>query len=218
MDLYSELGIPRDASPEEIKAAHRRAVKKHHPDAGGDKAKFQKIQLAFDTLKDEARRRRYDETGDAFGPTPPDPAIEALGSILESMVTEMLGDGVSIETQDMRQILIKAVRDNISGVAQEQARYERQLKKAGQLMKRWKRKKRAKGPDLIGDTLRRQERDLKEHITRMKDAIKVWNRAMHLLDSYEYEVDEVPLGGAKPRSWPIGGFVTSTEFGDFRTK
>ena len=36
-NFYEILGVPRTATPEEIRKAYRRASKTHHPDAGGDR-------------------------------------------------------------------------------------------------------------------------------------------------------------------------------------
>ena len=45
---YRVLGVPVRASPEEIKAAYRSAIKTHHPDKGGDPAKFAILQTAWE--------------------------------------------------------------------------------------------------------------------------------------------------------------------------
>lgn len=45
------LGVSRDASPEEIKAAYRSALKRHHPDAGGDPAKFRAVNEAWEEIQ-----------------------------------------------------------------------------------------------------------------------------------------------------------------------
>jgi hypothetical protein len=212
-DLYAELGLSPGASPEEIKAAHRRKVREHHPDRGGNKATFQGIQLAYDTLKDERRRKRYDETGEAASASPPDPAVQMLGVIIDGMVTQMLQDGVPIETVDMRKMVVDAVSAKICEIKSERAKADRAARKAAELTKRWKRKRKAKGPDLIGDTIRRRERDLKEAGVRMKEAQEAWGRAAKLLEDYEYKVDEAP-----ERSTPGGGFRYSPfiEFGEQR--
>jgi DnaJ-class molecular chaperone len=60
MDYYNTLGVPRSASPEEIKKAYRRLAMQHHPDRGGDHNTFAKINEAYDTLSDPDKRDSYD--------------------------------------------------------------------------------------------------------------------------------------------------------------
>ena len=66
-DLYKILGVDKKASPEEIKKAHRRLVRKHHPDRnpGDEKAeeRFKEIQAAYDVLGDTEKRKQYDRGG-----------------------------------------------------------------------------------------------------------------------------------------------------------
>ena len=61
--LYKILGIKNTASLEQIKKAHRKKVKKHHPDIGGDPELFRQIQEAYDILSDPEKRKAYDITG-----------------------------------------------------------------------------------------------------------------------------------------------------------
>src|SRR5947209_10826370 len=64
-DYYEVLGVGKDASPDEIKKAFRRAAVQHHPDRGGDETKFKEINEAYEVLKDDAKRKRYDQFGHA---------------------------------------------------------------------------------------------------------------------------------------------------------
>tara|TARA_B100000941_G_scaffold113124_1_gene79481 strand:- start:129 stop:806 length:678 start_codon:yes stop_codon:yes gene_type:complete len=61
-NLYQELGLKENATESEIKSSYRRLVKKHHPDAGGDKEIFLAIQIAWETLNDPSKKENYDKT------------------------------------------------------------------------------------------------------------------------------------------------------------
>jgi DnaJ-class molecular chaperone len=50
MDHYKTLDVARTATPDEIKKAYRKLASQHHPDKGGNTAKFQELQTAYDTL------------------------------------------------------------------------------------------------------------------------------------------------------------------------
>lgn len=66
-DYYATLGVPRDASAEDIKKAFRKLARKHHPDVAKDKkaaeAKFKEINEANEVLGDPEKRRKYDQLG-----------------------------------------------------------------------------------------------------------------------------------------------------------
>jgi DnaJ-class molecular chaperone len=63
-DPYKVLGVPRDATPEAIKAAYRKLARQHHPDLNPGKpeaeAKFKAASAANELLSDPEKRARYD--------------------------------------------------------------------------------------------------------------------------------------------------------------
>ncbi len=59
-NYYNVLGVPEDASNEQIKKAFKDIAKKEHPDRGGNEAKFKEANEAYDTLKDTKKRQEYD--------------------------------------------------------------------------------------------------------------------------------------------------------------
>ena len=60
-DHYKTLGVSENASADEIKKAYRKLANQHHPDKGGDQAKFKDISVAYDTLGDANKRAEYDQ-------------------------------------------------------------------------------------------------------------------------------------------------------------
>jgi DnaJ-class molecular chaperone len=62
-DWYQILGVSPDASLEEIRSAYRSLARRYHPDTGeggGDAARFQLVQQAWEVLSDPARRAEYE--------------------------------------------------------------------------------------------------------------------------------------------------------------
>ena len=66
-DYYKVLGVPRNASEEDIKKAFRKLARQYHPDVAKDKKgaeeKFKEINEAYEVLGDPENRTKYDELG-----------------------------------------------------------------------------------------------------------------------------------------------------------
>jgi len=66
-DYYEILGVPRTATPEEIRSAFRKKAREYHPDVAKDKVKgaekFKEVNEAYEVLSDPAKRTKYDQMG-----------------------------------------------------------------------------------------------------------------------------------------------------------
>ena len=66
-DYYKILGVGREASKDEIAKAFKKLARKYHPDLNpGNKEseeKFKEINEAYEVLKDEQKRKMYDQLG-----------------------------------------------------------------------------------------------------------------------------------------------------------
>src|SRR3989338_252014 len=65
-DYYEVLGISKSATQADIKAAFRKKALEHHPDKGGDTAKFKEVNEAYQALGKEDTRKQYDQYGSSF--------------------------------------------------------------------------------------------------------------------------------------------------------
>jgi DnaJ-class molecular chaperone len=86
-DYYQVLGVARNATGDQIKAAYRKLARKHHPDLNpGDKAaeeRFKELQIAYDVLSNAENRKLYDQYGENWRVVqqtgqPPPPNWEAF--------------------------------------------------------------------------------------------------------------------------------------------
>jgi curved DNA-binding protein len=83
-DYYKILGLPKTATPKEIKAAYRKLARKYHPDVNkGDakaEARFKEINEANEVLSDPAKRQRYDTLGSDWQSYRPPPGAGRPGA------------------------------------------------------------------------------------------------------------------------------------------
>jgi molecular chaperone DnaJ len=110
-DPYTVLEVSSHASAAEIKAAYRRLVKQHHPDAGGDDQTMLALNAAWEVLGDQDRRRNFDRTRISQAAVPIDPlrrsrsahnvAVAADDALVEWLrrvyapIDRMLGDVIN---------------------------------------------------------------------------------------------------------------------------
>ncbi len=104
--LYESLGVPKNASADDLKKAYRKLVRQYHPDKNpGDAAaetRFKEIQHAYDVLSDPVKRKQYDTFGSGNGrqgPTTVDFGDFDLGDIFGGLFGGGRGRG---QTQTQR--------------------------------------------------------------------------------------------------------------------
>lgn len=107
IDYYKVLGVPREASDEDIKKAYRRLVLQHHPDRNPGKAdaeaKIREINEAYEVIGDPESRRTYDRL--RWGAEPREETVDP-SLIREEMENKLFEEG----RKELFAVVIKDVR------------------------------------------------------------------------------------------------------------
>lgn len=206
-DLYDTLGVPPDATPEDIKAAYRAEAKKHHPDAGGDAERFGELQKAYDVLSDEDKRRRYDQTG-STDTMDPAQRIEAIArDRFAALIVEIVqGDPQAAFTKDW----IKHAKDQLhrsrAKAKAERKAVEGKIALADKLAARFKAKNTAKR-NIPADVLSHVKRDMARNLAEIDEAFAIMDRLEAMLDDHTFEADPPTPGSPYAQGYGIADLM-----------
>lgn len=195
MNYYETLGVDKNATPEDIKKAHRKKAKNNHPDNGGNKDDFIKTQLAYEVLIDEDKRKRYDNNE-------PEPmsineeAIDFVLMMLESVITDV----------EEKLLYVDFVKNMKLPIKEEMGTATKQMKKAGkQISLLIKLKKgitfKGKGKNLLLIRIEREMVNLKEFIKLKSRKIKVCKLALIIVEDYSFSPEKRPA--VEEYSYPL---------------
>lgn len=193
-DLYEELGLSRDASQEDIRAAFRKRAAATHPDQpNGDEAQFKRVNHAHLVLSDPEKRERYDRTGSE---DTSDPAARTMAKAMELLATHF--DNLFTmaefhpELHDPLVALKKLVRMERKDLKNKLGEIELRLKKMGKTIKRLRKKGTKKSEakaTKLETVLRQLEKSASATKAKIENRIEVCDKALQMVDDCEYEVD-----------------------------
>lgn len=180
-DLYKRLGIKRNATKAEIKKAFHKKAAEHHPDRmGGNHAEMSLINIAYETLKDDAKRHNYDHD---FDDLPPDEQ-QALSMALEIFISCINPSPVSNILDDA---IGKIQRINQAG-RQSIAEGERGIKLYRTITKRLQRRDGA-NTSILHHAMETEIEKFERSIVQAEKSIEVNNVAIEMLKEYKYTPD-----------------------------
>lgn len=208
---YEALGIPRDATAAEIKAAHRRLAQRHHPDKGGKPEAFEVIQRAWFTLGDAGRRAKHDKTGEWDGPQPDTLDADAWGMIAHNLVSALCSIQGPAQAWDVRIWIVQAIDKTIRDANGTQKTADNAAARARQLVGKFKRSGRPS--EHMDGALSNIQRDNELVRKQSEAAIRVANRAKELIHGLDVEriEDQLALyGQGASRAYTFHGFTTKT--------
>ncbi len=185
-NLYDSLGVPKDASADAIRAAYRKKAQAHHPDKGGDVAKFQAIQTAYDVLSDDDRRARYDTTGD----TEQGPSIEGQARMyVATLLNAVMQGQADVRTTDILAVMRNQLAIDRSRVEAEKVRLGGFVSRRQEAMKRVTQ-------GVLSDMLDAEIKRLEGMVSQCNAQHGVFDAAEKLLEGQTYRSD--------PKAPPVG--------------
>jgi curved DNA-binding protein CbpA len=195
---YEVLGVRKNASSTTIKAAYRKLSKTHHPDKGGDPEEFRQISLAYEVLKDPARRKRYDDTGRVDkSPASPERVRIFLKAQMKSVIDAQRQDGSSDDPvwENIRDKIILSITAARAEIRNNRSKIQRKLERTVRMIERFKPKQE---DDPIGDILKEEKANLEGELKTQDDAMELSLEVEKVFRTYTYEVGPGPEGHVSP--------------------
>ncbi len=188
MSHYEELGVPKDASRDQIKKAYRRRAQKEHPDKGGDTEKFYALQRAYDVLGDDARRAHYDRHGTDGQPDRQSALMQRLAALLMQVV-----EANDTETVDIVALMKTAL---VHGKDATKNAIKQQEMKAQKYEKAQKRIIKKSGENILSQMLDGQIGLVKRGIEMGKVELAMIEELQKIVAEYQYRYESNGRGQA----------------------
>jgi len=212
---YEILEVAADADDATIKRAYRKLARAHHPDKGGDRARFEEINRAYEAVKSAEARKRYDQTGSWGGDATNDPAFVELATFAGEVVSVCLEDIVGKgggkaniggfffdmperrdDDFDFKALVDKTLVSILATHAEEIGKGQRLIRRCGILRKRMRFT--GEGFDHIGRALDDRTKLFEGNIDKLNRQIDLVKRCQAYFAQYGYDM---PQATPKPRSW-----------------
>lgn len=186
MSYYEELGLTKEAKPEEIKKAYRELSKKYHPDKNPDdkeaEEKFKKISEAYEILSDPVKRKEYDETGKAGG-------YKQRTGILVGMINAHLVP-LMIKYADQPVDVLNYFIEDIKGKISEVRKLAEKKKKTIEDLNRIKDKIESEGENLVHEVIKTNIYNAESERLTLENLAEILEWCIEQMKPYKYKVTQ----------------------------
>ncbi|HEY1127957.1 MAG TPA: DnaJ domain-containing protein [Roseateles sp.] len=203
-DYYEVLGVSRDATPDQVKAAFRRARSAAHPDRhGGSEEAMKLVNLAHDCLTDPERRAIYDATG------VDQPSGDQVKELTEQLLDKQASDSLRmllaqlIEELDGWELLDtarKLTADQITklqrSIGQAKGRVQKLTAKLGRVRVK-------SGTNLVEEVMQAAIDKANTQVENDEATLRIVQRCQQLLGDYDADkpLPRSPLAGAQQKAY-----------------
>lgn len=198
-NLYDILGVPKDATEDEIKKAYKEQSKKSHPDKGGSDEKMAEVNRAYMVLRNKEKRERYDTTGEETE----DKFESKFASLLNEIFLQIIEGSENVDNWD----LIECFQTNVDNlISQHKLKLEEsmaRIKKLGRVIKRVK----SRSDKRIYAILQSHVEFETQRTNLINSDIKFLKEAQEILGDYAYDFDRMASNYINVR--PGGAIYTS---------
>jgi curved DNA-binding protein CbpA len=198
LELYDDLGIEPEASPEVVHKAYRALAKLYHPDRNpGDddaKAMYALVDRAYRVLSDDERRAKYDRTGEVDSPKPDNTFGEimaVLSPCLFSVLREIAQKGGRLTEEDVvthMTTVFKAKLKEADKVIRELESQQVMLGMAGERFTVEKGQ-----PDLFAAAIKDHQASLDDQVKQVTRESNCIRKAIEYLKGCRYKTDAKKL-------------------------
>jgi len=194
MNLYDILGVGVTATNYEIKQAYRKLVSTCHPDKHPDNpeaiARFKQIQEAFEVLSDDAKRKHYDQFGEA-GAEESESRAKAL-CLISNVLSDILIEVLRKTEQPLTVNILGALKDKIRAKKNELKKYIKDAKKNAAYLKAIAARFSIHNnkDNILAGIASNPIKDIDEKIIEWEEDLQTTNLALAELGTYGYQYDK----------------------------
>ena len=187
-DPYEELGLEQSATADDVDRAFRKRAKRHHPDAGGDAARFGALVRAAKILRDGDSRKRFDETG-AVDESVIDNERSQVLLYISTVLFRVIDSTEEIWRYDVITMMKRAIADDMTNARAQIAALTKRVTKLERLRGRFF----AGKQDVMTAMLDAQIASLRAPVANVEAGLVRLGVALDIVSDHTFRFDQTPM-------------------------